>query len=103
MDKRNTKQKNQKKTDNKYGIGVFVIVQYEGEYFPGVVKKSEHDCKEVSVMVLSTPNTFKWPEKPDTTWYTNEDIIEKINPPRPINQRGSYKVAEMAKYLPETY
>lgn len=54
-------------------------------------------------MVFSTPSTFKWPERADTIWYKNEDIIEKINPPCPVNQKGSYKVAEMAKYLPENY
>lgn len=102
-DKTDSKQNKQREADNRYDIGMFVIVQYEGEYFPGIIQKSEHDYKEVSVMVLSTPNTFKWPEKPDTIWYKNEDIIEKINPPLPINQRGSYKVAEMAKYLPERY
>lgn len=35
--------------------------------------------------------------------YKNEDIIQKISPPRPVNQRGSYKVAERAKYLPKKY
>ncbi|CAH0405378.1 unnamed protein product [Chilo suppressalis] len=50
-------------------------------------------------MVISTSNTFKWPDKEDKIWYANDSIVEKINAPVSINNRSSYKVPEMAKYL----
>lgn len=45
-------------------------------------------------------NTFKWPEKEDVIWYDRDSIVEVIKEPVPINTRGSYKVEEMAKFLP---
>lgn len=86
--------------DDKIELGSYVIVLYEGEYFPGIVKSIDKQGKEVSTMVLSGPNTtFKWPDKDDKLWYANDKIVDKINAPVSINNRGSFKVVEMAKYF----
>lgn len=80
-------------------MGSYVIVKYEGEYFPGQIKNIDGCNAEVSTMVLSSATTFKWPEKEDTIWYGPDSIIEVIKTPVPLNTRGSYKVEEMAKFL----
>lgn len=78
----------------------YVIIKYEGEYFPGLIKNIDDSRYEISTMVLSKGNTFRWPETPDQIWYGKEAIIEKIKEPQILNKRGFYKVPEMNKYLP---
>ncbi|CAG9831340.1 unnamed protein product [Diabrotica balteata] len=79
-----------KETTPKSEINVtdYVIVRYEGEKFPGKVKKiSNYNGFFVSAMVASGLNYWKWPSEPDELWYSAEDIVEKINIPTPINNR----------------
>lgn len=40
-------------------VGAYVIVKYEGEYFPGQIKNTDGCNAEVSTMVLSSATTFK--------------------------------------------
>ncbi|CAG4974149.1 unnamed protein product [Colias eurytheme] len=64
--------------------GCYVIVMYENEYFPGKVEDENKNQYEVSTMVLSTGNTFRWPEKTDKIWYNiNQDDDERSPPPTP--------------------
>lgn len=78
----------------------YVIIKYEGEYFPGLIKNIDNNIYEISTMVISKGNTFRWPDTPDQIWYNKEAIIEKIQQPQVINKRGFFKVPEMQKYLP---
>ncbi|XP_072398607.1 uncharacterized protein [Diabrotica undecimpunctata] len=90
-----------KETTPKSEINVtdYVIVRYEGEKFPGKVKKiSNYNGFFVSAMVESGLNYWKWPSEPDELWYSAEDIVEKINIPTPINNRGIYSIPEIGKY-----
>lgn len=91
-----------KKWNKNLKNGCYVIIKYEGEYFPGKIEK-EGGLYEISTMVLSTGNTFRWPEKPDKIWYTTRDIVEIINPPVKHNYRGFFKIEEMEKFLPSIY
>ncbi|CAG4937274.1 unnamed protein product [Parnassius apollo] len=83
--------------------GCYVIVTYEGEYFPGKIEDKDRGMYEISTMVLSTGNTFRWPDRADKIWYKLSDIIERIRPPIKQNNRGFFKVAEMNKFLPDIY
>lgn len=77
-----------------YGIKDFVIVYYEGEYFPGQIQdKRENDDKTaneylVSVMTMSGPNGWRWPETKDKIWYVEGQVLERISPPSTTNSRG---------------
>lgn len=77
-----------------------MIVQYEGEFFPGqILNIREIEGKNeyyVSVMTMSGPNGWRWPEKSDVIWY--EQVLCKINTPTPINVRGICEVPELNKY-----
>lgn len=56
--------------------GVFVIVTYEGEYFPGKIENTDRERYEISTMTLSTKNSFRWPERVDKIWYPVNDIVK---------------------------
>ena len=75
-----------------------VIVRYEGSYFPGIVKQVRKTTTRVSCMIKCGPSTWKWPEVEDILDYDPDDIIKAINPPKPTNKRGMFKVAELEKY-----
>lgn len=79
-------------------VGSYVIVVYEGEYFPGAIRHvASNECL-ITVMAMSGINSWKWPTKEDTVWYKMGQILEVISEPTPINQRGSFMVSEIAKY-----
>lgn len=61
--------------------GDYVIVRYEGAYFPGTVENTDGDLYEISTMTFSTGNTFRWPEQCDKIWYQKDAVEEKIAVP----------------------
>lgn len=58
-----------KKRNENLKRGSYAIVKYEGEYFPGEIVNIDKGLYEISTMVLSTGNSFRWPEKHDKIWY----------------------------------
>lgn len=50
-------------------------------------------------MAMSAPSNWKWPNKRDTMWYGNDDEIDGIDAPKPINTRCIFSVPEIKKYL----
>ncbi|GBP49112.1 hypothetical protein EVAR_26821_1 [Eumeta japonica] len=81
--------------------GDYVIVRYEGAYFPGTVENTDGDLYEISTMTFSTGNTFRWPEQCDKIWYQKDAVEEKIAVPTLANSRGFYRVPEMDKFMPK--
>ncbi|KAF9407263.1 hypothetical protein HW555_012646 [Spodoptera exigua] len=86
-----------------------MCVCYEGwqgpecQYCGGKVKTVENtdgDLYEISTMIFSAGNTFRWPEQCDKIWYLKDAIEEKIAVPTLANSRGFYRVPEMDKFMP---
>nr|XP_039254787.1 jerky protein homolog-like [Styela clava]XP_039269740.1 jerky protein homolog-like [Styela clava] len=75
-------------------IGDYVIISYEGELYPGIVKTRTTDGCEVSVMEKSGCN-WRWPFRKDQIFYDWSSIKRCISPPDLINARGIYKVSEL--------
>lgn len=74
-----------------YGLDEFVIVYYEGEYFPGQIKDvRENDDK--------TGNEWRWPDQVDKIWYVEGQIVERISPPSTTNSRGVCTIQAISKY-----
>lgn len=46
-------------------VADFVIVEYEGQYFPGVIIKTRKFEYEVRAMHKIGPQNWKWPEQVD--------------------------------------
>ena len=86
-----------------YKVDCHVIVEYEGEYFPGVVKNVDVDgSAEVSVMVMRGKD-WAWPEKPDQIWYNADKIVMIIDPPQlkpstSTSRSKIYSVSEMSNF-----
>jgi hypothetical protein len=78
--------------------GDFVIVDYLGVKYPGVVMVVKKTGAEVSTMTRSGAN-WKWPSKRDQILYKNSEIVEFISELVKIGRRGIMKVPEMDKYL----
>ena len=66
-------------------IGEWVIVNYEGEEFPGEVTCIEDSDVEVNVMHRSA-NAWKWPRPEDKIFYSRDKIV---NPPS-VGNRGQF-------------
>ena len=81
----------------------YVIVDYEGSFFPGMVTEIKDANVKVSCMVPAPSKmrkTFwKWPEIEDTCWYTIDKVIEKIQTPVLVGNRGKYQVDEAEKFV----
>lgn len=80
----------------------YVIVEYEGEFFPGIVKKKKNKKCEVSTMTFDK-NNWKWPEKEDVIWYDSSQVKEIIEAPEIVpstftSRYQSYSVPEVQKY-----
>lgn len=77
----------------------FVVVLYEGEYFPGQVtevKTEDNYCLyKIQCMSKSGAN-WKWPDIPDEMFYQRSEILRKIDPTlvTPVSSRGVFKVNE---------
>ena len=76
----------------------FVIVQYEGSYFPGKVVTLGKNSVTVSCMVKSGITTWRWPDREDVHKYHSKDVVKQIAPPSKCNSRGSYSVPEAEEY-----
>ena len=72
--------------------GDYVIVTYEEEYFPGEIKKIQANKAYICTMKISGLNIWKWPKVADEIWYDFEEVIQKIPPPREINNRVYFSV-----------
>lgn len=73
----------------------YVIVCYEGEYYPGLITEKEADGAMVKTMEMAGPEHWKWPAKDDICSYKSSDIVMNIQPPCLKNARGMYYVKEI--------
>ncbi|KAG5873791.1 hypothetical protein JTB14_024107 [Gonioctena quinquepunctata] len=67
-------------------VGDHVIVSYEEDYFPGVIKELKKSNAFVSVIQKSLANTWKSPQRQYSLWYDFKDIMEKIEEPAKANE-----------------
>jgi len=81
-------------------IGEYVLCQYEGELFPGCVSAVHPDGKGARVMAMEKcTGGWRWPKENDEINYLEQDIIQKIAYPTPLNNRGTYRVPELEKKM----
>ena len=70
-------------------IGLWVIVKYADEEYPGEVTSIEDSDIEVSVMHKSV-NAWKWPRPEDKILYPATQIVRVIDPPTVAGNRGQF-------------
>ncbi|KAJ8668756.1 hypothetical protein QAD02_000015 [Eretmocerus hayati] len=82
--------------------GCHVIVEYEGEYFPGKIVRvdGQKSLVEVEVMVMQGLN-WSWPDKIDKQWYGADSIIGALKEPQLVKSkeggRPNFRVPEIKK------
>lgn len=74
-----------------FSVGNYVVVNFEGNLFPGKVIEKKVGGYTVSVMERSK-KSWKWPSKPDAIFYDAEEVLYSINPPKQISNRGFFQV-----------
>lgn len=75
-------------------VGEYVVVVYEGSFFPGRIEIISSESATVSTMVKTT-KAWRWPIPADVLEYNWEDVLGGIEPPKPVNKRGFYSVVEL--------
>ena len=83
-----------------FTVGMFVIVEYEGELFPGEILKLVRDGVSVSCMkkCQSSGSTWMWPSKADLHDYPYCDVKFKdvtLNELPGTSRRKEYHIAEL--------
>ena len=77
----------------------YVIVNYEGSYFPGLVLKIGKTKVTVKCMQkMFGTKGWKWPAQDDLHDYPVNEIIQIVETPSVSNNRGTYYVPEIDKY-----
>ena len=76
-----------------YAVGNFVIVDFEGDLYPGKVIDIGDDGLNVSVLHKSGLN-WRWPKAVDAIHYSRSEIKKKISEPLP-GRRGIFCVPEL--------
>ena len=74
-----------------YNIRTYVLVQYEGELWPGQITKVEQDRVRVKFFQKATAqgSIWRWPDKPDEGFYQTGDIEREIETPLDIASSSS--------------
>lgn len=75
----------------------FVVVNYEGSFFPGKINGFQIIDEEVKVLISAMAingKNWKWPDNKDEIYYHEKDIVKKLNPSVivPVNTRGDFKI-----------
>ena len=98
------KQENEDYEDEEEPImeSTYVIVNYEGSFFPGVVTRVKKTSYIVNCMTpvarKSGPPQWKFPDVPDTCEYQPKEIVKAIPAPDFANTRGYMWVPDVDKY-----
>ncbi|KAK4882296.1 hypothetical protein RN001_005615 [Aquatica leii] len=99
-DNKTDQELNQNVAENKENVeyipNIYVIVNYDGQLYPGKILEVSEESVKVTAMA-GCGCLFKWPEKENILDYFDGDIICKINPPILVNKRGVYKVSEQIR------
>ena len=88
-----------------YNIGIYVLVRYEGELWPGQITKVEQDRVRVKCFqkAAAQGSIWRWPDKPDEGFYQNGDVEREIETALDIGRSSSslkssnllFRVAEL--------
>lgn len=79
-------------------VGQYVVVQFEGNYFPGQITKVLKSGATINVMA-SAGKQWKWPDKKDEIFYKNDEIIMSIKPPTQRGKRALFDIPELNDML----
>ena len=74
-------------------VGKFIIVKYDEKRYVGQISDIQGEDIQVNCMVQhGQKNTFQWPDKDDSIYYSRTNIIGGISEPEPCG-----RVAKLAQ------
>ena len=77
---------------NEPTVGDWVVVEYDGQTYPGLVTDRHVDTKEVRVncmVAARCSGLYRWPEfGRDEIWYSETKVVRKIQAATPTTNRG---------------
>ena len=74
-------------------LNKWVLVNYDGVVYPGIVQSVEETDVEVKCMSRIGKNRYFWPQIEDKIWYIHDDILSTIPQPEKVGSRH-VKLAE---------
>ena len=72
-------------------LGDWIVVNYDGQKFPGEVTNITGLCFEVNTMHKSLGAFWKWLQKKHRIFYQKENIIQKLDPPEVAGSHGEFQ------------
>lgn len=75
-------------------VGQYVIVEFEGQLYPGLVAQVKETTVNVSVFHKSGINKWKWPKERDSIDYKFEEVKQIISTPVP-GKRETFSIPEL--------
>ncbi|XP_072025419.1 uncharacterized protein [Amphiura filiformis] len=78
--------------DKQWRIGDWVLAEYKGMYYPGIVKQIVGDETEIDCLEKAG-KFWKWPDPADLLWYESHKVVRTLSAPFPISNRGQFKFA----------
>lgn len=66
--------------------GKFCVVTYDGKPYPGIIQEVDASEIEVNVMHSVGDNRFFWPRTDDVLWYSVENVVTLIPPPKQLTR-----------------
>ena len=79
---------------SKHSVGGWCVVEYQGNMYPGEVKKIVCGEYQVPIMV-PTGNNWKWPVMPDEIFYTADKLSKRLKPPFIVNNREHFGILDL--------
>lgn len=77
-------------SDGDIVVDSFVLICYNGTYFPGKVLSINNEIYSVKHMTRYGKYGWRWPDREDILDYQLDEIHRRIPQPRLINKRGTY-------------
>ena len=75
-------------------VGEWVLVEYDGQLYPGEVIAIDNYEFTVNIMVKAGKH-WKWPDNIDQIYFPREKLIRKLNAPEVVNVRGHFSFHEL--------
>ncbi|KAF5289647.1 hypothetical protein FQA39_LY15005 [Lamprigera yunnana] len=76
-------------------VGKYVVVNYEGTFYPGKITKILDEGAVISTMQKSL-KSWKWPTHEDAISYSWDEVIGGKDAPQQISKRGFYNIPELS-------
>jgi hypothetical protein len=69
-------------------VGQYVLVNYESELYPGKITEMKNDDEILITAMQKSGAHWKWPTKPNETYYSRDEIMQLIKQSKKTRPSG---------------